>query len=155
MYLFDAQRFSHKVYAMLDAFQSRHRYVVWLDCDIEVIKRFGQSLIKRLLDGEMCAYLGRNGCYTETGVLAFDTHHEDFPEFEKRFRSFYDDRYIYMLDTFIDCMAFDHARQGLSQKNLTPEAMGMMDVFSTSPVSPYMVHNKGQGHGQYKGGKSE
>ena len=142
-YLFDARRFCHKVYAQLDAFESRHRYVVWLDGDVVIKKKFGVRFIKRLLDGEMCAYLGRERSYTETGFIAFDTHHPDFPEFKKLYRNWYDLRYIFMLPYWIDCMAFDASKHGLSGKNLTPEGKGMMDVFVTSPLAPYMDHDKG------------
>ena len=148
-FLFDAQRFSHKVYALLDAFQSKHRYVVWLDADIVVKKRFGQKLIKRCLDGHMCAYLGRQGCYTETGFIAFDTHHPDFPEFEKLYREMYDLRYIFLEKWWVDCVAFDVARNGKGN-NLTPAAIGMVSVFEDAPIGEYFDHFKGQGHGKYR-----
>jgi hypothetical protein len=150
-YLFDAQRFCHKVYAMLDAFQSRHRYVVWIDADTEATAKFGQTRIKSLIDGKMCAFLGRRGSYTETGFIAFDTHHHDFPEFEKRFREFYDKRYLFLLDYWIDCTAFDASIANLETNNLTPEAAGMMNVFDRSVVGKFLRHDKGQGHGKYRG----
>ena len=142
-YLFDAQRFCHKVYAQLDAFESRHRYVVWLDADVVITKKWGQRFIKTLLDGEMCAFLGRNQSYTETGFIAFDTRHPDFPEFKRLYREWYDLRYIFMLPYWIDCLAFDASKHGLSGKNLTPDALGMADVFSQSILKDYMVHDKG------------
>ena len=154
-YLFDANRFCHKVYAQLDAFKSRHRYVIWLDADCVVRKRFGPTLIKKLLDGHMCAYLGRQGCYTETGFIAFDTHHPDFPEFEKRYREIYDKKYLFLADYWIDCIAFDVAIQGLSANNMTPEAVGMVDVFSKSTIGEFIAHHKGQGHSKYRGANGE
>jgi hypothetical protein len=143
IYLFDAQRFCHKVYAQLDAFESNHRYVVWLDADVVVKKKWGQKFIKTILDGQMCAFLGRNQSYTETGFIAFDTHHPDFPEFKKRYREWYDKRYLFMLPYWIDCLAFDASKHELSQKNLTPNALGMADVFSQSILKDYMEHDKG------------
>lgn len=142
-YIFDARRFCHKVYAQLDAFESKHRYVVWLDADVVVKKKFGEKFIKDLLDGEMCAFLGRAQSYTETGFIAFDTHHPDFKEFKKRYREWYDKRYLYMLPYWIDCLAFDASKHELSQKNLTPNAQGMMDVFSQSHLKEYFDHDKG------------
>ena len=142
-YIFDARKFCHKVYAQLDAFESRHRYVVWLDADVVAKKKFGEKFIKNLLDGEMCAFLGRQHSYTETGFIVFDTHHPDFPEFKKRYREWYDKRYLYMLPYWIDCMAFDASKHELSQKNLTPNAQGMMDVFSQSDLKEYFDHDKG------------
>lgn len=142
-YLFDAQRFCHKVYAQLDAFNSRHRYVVWLDADVFVKKPFGEKFIKILLNGEMCAFLGRQGSYTETGFIAFDTHHPDFIKFKQRYRDWYDKRHIFLLPYFIDCLVFDASRYGLSGNNLTPDARGMMDVFSQSLLADYFDHDKG------------
>jgi hypothetical protein len=149
-YLFDAQRFCHKVYAMLDAFESRHRYVVWIDADTVFKRRLGQKFLINLLSGKMCAYLGRQGSYTETGFLVFDTHHSDFSEFKKRLRDLYDKRYLFMLDYWIDCLAIDAAMLGLSGNNLTPGATGMVNVFTQSPISDYIDHDKGQGHGKYR-----
>lgn len=149
-YLYDAGRFAHKVYAQLDAFESDERYVVWLDADTVIKKPFDSSFLENLLNDKMCAYLGRKGTYTETGFLIFDTEHEDFPAFEKRYREMYDDRILFMLMYWIDCCAFDTSIQGLEVENLTPDAAGMVDVFSLSPLADYIEHNKGQGHGKYR-----
>ena len=141
-YLFDARRFSHKVYAQLDAFEDS-RYVVWLDADIVIKKEITKSFLKRLLKETMCAYLGRNGCYTETGFLIFDTKHPDFDTFKNRYAKYYDERLLFTLPYWIDCLAFDHARHGLECRNLTPDVSGMVDVFSRSPLKDHMQHDKG------------
>ena len=54
-----------------------------------------------------------------------------------------------MLDYWIDCLAFDMARSDLSGRNLTPQGVGMVNVFPLSPLAEYMDHNKGQGHDKY------
>jgi len=142
-YLFDARKFAHKVYAQLDAFESKHRYVVWLDADIVVTGELTANFIKKQLRDGFCAYLGRDLCYTETGLLIFDTKHDDFPEFKRRYREMYDKRYLFELPYWIDCLAFDTARQGLQATNMTPEVAGMVDVFSRSPFKDILTHNKG------------
>jgi hypothetical protein len=149
-WLFDAARFCHKVYAMLDAFESEHRYVVWLDIDIEFTKEFNDKLFKKLVNGYAVAYLGRGSTYTETGCLIFDTEHPDFEEFKNRVRTIYDERLIFAMEYYIDCTVIDAAMYGLHCKNLTPHSNGMVDVFSESPLSDYMTHNKGQGHDKYR-----
>lgn len=143
-YLYDARRFAHKVYAQLDAFNSDHRYVVWLDADVVVTAELTEDFLKGLLDGGFCAFLGRDLTYTETGFLIFDILHDDFPEFHRRYRDLYDNRRLFSLPYWIDCLAFDTSRQGLNATNLTPEAAGMIDVFSRSPLKDVMHHNKGQ-----------
>jgi hypothetical protein len=92
----------------------------------------------------MCAFLGRRESYTETGFIAFDTHHPDFSEFRLRYSDYYLKRHIVLLPYWIDCLAFDAAKHELSQKNLSPEGRGMEDVFSQSPLSEYMQHDKGE-----------
>lgn len=141
-YLFDAGKFSHKVFAQLDAFE-HERYVVWLDADIVVTDKLTRNFLKKLLQGCFCAYLGRDGCYTETGFLVFDTHHDDFPVFKQRYADYYNKRYLFQLPYWIDCLAFDGARKGLEARNLTPEVKGMVDVFSRSPLKDILIHNKG------------
>jgi len=152
-YLFDAQRFSHKVYAMLDAFESEHRYVVWLDIDLVFKKKFTANFFKKLVKDHCVAYLGRGGTYTETGCVIFDTEHPDFETFKHRLADLYNNRNIFKLPIYIDCMAIDVSMEGLEVKNLTPDVVGMVDVFSQSPLDEIMDHNKGQGHGQYRRGK--
>jgi hypothetical protein len=148
-YLFDARRFSHKVFAMLDAFESGSKYVVWVDADMVYTNKLTARFVKRLLDGEMCAYLGRNKCYTETGFLAFNTQHPDFAELKKRLTALYIDRLLFILDYWIDCTAFDQARRDLSGANLTPDAMGMINVFDLSPLASIMTHKKGSNFDRY------
>lgn len=142
-YLYDIRRFSHKVYAQLDAFKLEHRYIVWLDGDVVVKQNLTKPFLKRLLNGGFCAFLGRQGCYTETGFLIFDTKHDDFPEFERRYRAQYDQKLLLLQQYWIDCIAFDVSRHGLEANNLTPEVYGMVNVFDKSPLAPYMEHRKG------------
>jgi hypothetical protein len=143
VYLFDIKRFSHKVYAQLDAFESNHRYIVWLDADVIITGELKQYFLKKLVKGYLCAYLGRQDCYTETGFIIFDTKHEDFPEFKRRYRAMYDDGELFLQNNWTDCLAFDASRKGLMARNLTPEVRGMVDVFSQSPLNDVMTHDKG------------
>ena len=142
-YLFMAGKFSHKVYAQLDAFKSGHRYVVWLDADIVVTGKITAPFLKRLVQDYFCAYLGRQDCHTETGFLIFDTKHPDFPTFIERYAAMYNERRLFMLPYWTDCHAFDKSRKGLQAINLTPDAEGIMDVFGQSPIGHLMRHNKG------------
>ena len=142
-YLFDAVKFSHKVYAQLDAFKSGHRYVVWFDADVVFKSELTARFLKKLVRDHFCAYLGRNGCYTETGFIIFDTKHPDFPEFVKRYAEFYNERYLFLLDYWIDCTAFDKSRKGLQARNLTPDVTGMVSVFDKSPLKDICEHDKG------------
>ena len=142
-YHFNVRKFSHKVYAQLDAFESRHRYVVWLDGDIVFQKELKASFLKKLVKDHMCAYLGRQDCYTETGFLIFDTKHEDFPQFKQEYSDCYNKRYYTQFQCWVDCIAFDISRKGLQCRNLTPEVYGMVSVFDKSPLKDICEHDKG------------
>ena len=142
-YLYNAAKFSHKVYAQLDAFESGERYIVWLDGDIVFKKALTKNFLKKLVRGYFCAYLGRTNFYTETGFLIFDTQHDDFPLFKKRYRKVYDERTLFSLEYWIDCLAFDESRRGLAARNLTPDVEGLVDVFSRGPLKDICLHNKG------------
>lgn len=141
-FLFDAQRFCHKAYAMLDAFESGG-IVVWFDADVIFKAPITEELIRTWLDGKMCAYLGRIGSYAETGFLAFDTTHPDFPTYQDRFRQQYDLRHLFLNPFWIDCQAFEISANGLPGNNLSPTARGMGDAFSQSPLRDYAEHLKG------------
>ena len=142
-YLFQAKKFSHKVYAQLDAFKSRHRYIVWLDMDILVTAEVTEGFLKGLVEDHFCAYLGRKESHTESGFLIFDTKHPDFLAFVEIYAAQYNERKLFLLEYWTDCHAFDHARDGLKANNLTPDAEGICDVFSKSPLKDLMIHNKG------------
>lgn len=143
-YLFDARKFSNKVFAQVDAFNdAEERYIVWVDGDVLFHADFDAKFFKDLVKGYFCAYLGRGKTYTETGMIIFDMDHPDFDEFAKRYESFYLDRTLFLLPYWIDCLAFDTARQGLEAKDLTPEVSGMVDVFSRSPLAEICSHDKG------------
>lgn len=142
-YLWNAQKFSHKVFAQLDAFERDDKYVLWLDADVVLKKKVPTSFLKNMVKKSFVAYLGRGDVYSETGFLLFNTEHPDFDTFKERYASYYRDRYIFRLPYWIDCMAFDAARKGLQANNLTPGVEGMVDVFSRSRLDDYMQHDKG------------
>ncbi len=142
-YHFEVSKFSHKVYAQLDAFESGHRYIVWLDADIVFKDELKSSFLKNLVKGYMCAYLGRRECYSETGFIIFDTKHDDFEKFRQEYSDCYNKRYIYQFQCWIDCLAFDYSRKKLQCRNLTPEVHGMVSVFDKSPLKDICEHDKG------------
>ena len=145
-YMYDARRFSHKVFAQLDAMEDYDQFW-WLDADVEMTSRVRDSLVQDITNQSFVAYLGRKGSYTETGVIAFNAFHDDFERFRKRYERCYLDPLgeggIYRLPYWTDCHAFDYARfdQG---HNLTPEGKGVDNVLRISPLANCMVHHKGR-----------
>lgn len=142
-YLWDAQKFCHKVFAQLDTFERDDKYVLWLDADVVLKKEVPVSFLKNMVKKSFVAYLGRGSTYSETGFLLFNTEHPDFEKFKERYASFYRDKQIFRLRYWIDCLAFDAAREGLESNNISPGVEGMVDVFSRSRLADYMEHDKG------------
>ena len=144
VYLYQATRFAHKGFSLINALTTTtHRYAVWLDADTVTFKEIGEHEIANWLDGHCIAGLAREGGHSETGFIAFDRWHDDFPEFLRRYKNMYHEARIFDLKHWTDCHAFDWSREGLSFKNLSPEGKGVDHVFVTSVLGEYMDHLKG------------
>lgn len=139
-FLYDVKRFCHKVFAQLLAMEENDQFY-WLDADIEMLKSPPEELIQEVMEQSFVSFLGRN-TYTEAGVIAFNKEHEDFPEFESRYRWCYEKGGIFKFNYWTDCHAFDYARNGKGY-NMTPDGQGVDNVLPASPLGEYMVHHKG------------
>jgi len=141
-YLYDAAKFSYKVFAQLDVFkESPKEEIFWFDADIVFLRPLSKWLLKGLLKDVCLAYLGRD-TYTEAGFIGFDTAHKNFPMFFHHYEDMYKKRRIFELNFWTDCHAFDEARRGIKGRDLT-QGKGMEHVFCKSPLAPYMDHLKG------------
>lgn len=138
-FLYDVKRFCHKVFAQLDVEEEKFW---WLDADVELKKQVPSELIAEITDKAFVSFLGRSS-YTETGVIAFNTHFPEFWDFSERYEKCYLDGLIYSLPGWTDCHAFDWARQGQGN-NLTPDGMGFDNVLRDSVLGEYMEHHKGK-----------
>ena len=141
-YMWDAKRFSHKVFAQLDALE-RYDRVIWIDADVVTHKEVPIDLCDSLTT-PVLSFLGREGSYTETGIVGFNKTDPDFAEFEQRYRDQYEKREIYKQRFWTDCHAFDFARQGKG-RDLTPWGRGVDNVMVNSELGKYMTHYKGNG----------
>jgi len=141
-YLYDASKFSCKVFAQLDAFRRYPGKILWLDADIVTFSDVPPDLLYRMVKGTHTCFLGRRGGYSECGFIGFDTEHPEFEFFEQRYRDMYEKEQIYTLKHHTDCHAFDAARKARG-RNLTPRGRGIEHVFCDSPLAPYCDHLKG------------
>lgn len=140
---YDASKFCRKVFAQ-DAVFDEDEHVFWFDADCIVKKMLPQELLTSLVANAPLAYLGRKRSYTETGWLGFNTSHAEFPRFRKNYLSYFTTGKIFsQLVGWHDCIAFDHARQGISGRNLTPNGRGCDNVIQDSPLGQYVAHLKG------------
>jgi hypothetical protein len=101
------------------------------------------------------SYLGREGVYTETGFIGFDTLNDKFPEFLKNYLGFIRHGWFKDFARWHDCEAFDFARvrSGISGSNLSPffkipenKKMSLedLDVMGRSILGEYLFHAKGK-----------
>lgn len=141
-YMFDVGRFAHKAYVQLETMKEADHFF-WLDADLTFYKSAPEWFLEQLLEDVALVYLGRQGAYTETGIIGFNTTHEDFRGFEDRYRAMYDNDRIYGLDAWTDCHAFDAARRGVAARNMSPEGKGVEHVFVTSAFGKFADHRKG------------
>lgn len=153
----DAWKFTRKVFAQWDVLKDYEGIVYWLDADVKVRKPVPRSFLEEVFEDKPLVYLGREGFYTETGVIGFDTRKPKFKEFLDYYINCYRSGAIFTLPRWHDCQAFDWAREmsGIEGKNLTdywkiPEGqekvvmtLKELNVFNRSVFGEYLKHYKG------------
>ena len=152
---YNANIYCRKVFAQ-DAVFDEDEFVFWIDADSVVFRHIPEDFLLDLVKDVPFAYLGRENAlgaqaYTETGFLGFNTKHPDFAKFRANYLPYFTTGRIFsQLKGWHDCIAFDHARQGIKGNNLTPDGRGMNHVLLHSVLAKYIDHlkgaRKGQGH---------
>lgn len=153
-YNYDVWKFSRKMFAQWDVLKDYKGKVLWIDADCYVRKPVPESFLESLFDKKGLSYLGREGLYTETGFVGFDTENEKFGEFLSNYMGFIKHAWFLNHKRWHDCEAFDFAREesGISGNNLSPffkipkdRSMSMddLDVFDRSNIGEYIFHAKG------------
>ncbi len=153
-YNYDVWKFSRKMFAQWDVLKDYKGKVFWVDADCYVRKPPPKEFLEGLFDKEGLCYLGREGLYTETGLVGFDTENEKFDEFLYYYMGFIKHAWFMNHQRWHDCAAFDFAREesGISGNNLSPFfkipedkklTLEEMDVFVRSSIGEYILHAKG------------
>jgi len=143
-YNFDLNKFCRKMFCQFDAFKEGGK-IYWLDADLEFKKQIPEDLLINLFKDRSLVFMGREGLYTECGVVGFDTEHEEFEIFEKRYKATLQKGLVFGLKKgWHDCYCFDWAK-GRMGNNLTPnwKKGESLDVLSKTKLGKYMVHHKG------------
>ena len=153
-YNYDVWKFSRKMFAQWDVLKNYKGKVFWIDADCYIRRPISIEFLEGLFDGKGLCYLGREGLYTETGIVGFDTENEKFPEFLHYYMGFIRHGWFIKHKRWHDCEAFDFAREksGISGNNLSPffkipkdgkMTLDDMDVFRKSIFGEYIAHFKG------------
>lgn len=144
---FDAQKFCRQGLIMahaareLDA-RGGSQLLLWLDGDVETNRQVPPRFIPSLLPhGADLAYLGREPKHSEIGFQLYRL--PNALRMAERFGELYSTGQILQHREWHSAFAFDIARMetGVRAYNVTPGGSG--NVWETSPLRSYMVHNKG------------
>jgi hypothetical protein len=149
-FMFDAVRFSHKSYCIIDASRTVSTdYMIWLDADTEILAPISKEyLISHLPDKKFVSYLGRPDRYTETGWLSFDLRNQYSKDFFDLWEWYYNTDEIYNLPAQLDCHVFDACREKLENENkivgenISPPGTGKAHF--DLRFAKYMCHYKGE-----------
>lgn len=121
-FLWDASRFSHKIFAINEALKTNtERYVVWCDSDVVWNKPVPDSFLQSMVEeGCYISYLSRAPKrHTECGFVIYDTHHEYHETFWKKMISYYDSLSLLKLKKgWTDCHVFDALIEESETKNV-------------------------------------
>lgn len=169
-YNFDAWKFTRKVFAQYDVLQGYNGKAFWIDADCVITKPIVEDLEGTgqyyELDAFMpsdcgISFLGREGFYTETGFIGFNTEAEGFKDFLDKYIGCLRRGVLFKLPRWHDCEAFDWARSfnHCKENNLSPwfdlskfpknekgqakVELEDLDVISKSVLGPYITHFKG------------
>ena len=150
----DAVRFSHKVFAVINACQTVDTdWVIWLDADTKTFAPVPDDFLPSICDpSAMACYLGRREKYhSECGWVAYNRKHPDLRSFMDRWRDLYMTGDLFRLREYHDSFVFDVLRKdfvvtrGTQFRNISPElpGKGPGHPFIASALGRYMDHMKG------------
>lgn len=150
----DAVRFSHKVFAVIDACKNIDSdWVIWLDADTKTFDTVPDSFLTSICDKRALAcYLGRREKYhSECGWVAYNRCHVELQKFINAWRDLYVSDRLFTLKEYHDSFVFDELRKQWQAEhqtyfhNLTPvmSGKGPGHPFIASALGQYMDHMKG------------
>jgi hypothetical protein len=160
-YNYDAWKFTRKVFAQYDVLKEHKGKAFWLDADCVVTRVIDEQQLSALVEDFGLTYLGRQGFYTETGLIGFNTESEGFDQFLDKYIGCLRKGTLFTLRRWHDCEAFDWARsfKHCKENNLSPwfdlskmphNASGkaimtseQLDVIARSVLGQYITHHKG------------
>ena len=167
-YLFDAVRFSYKVFAQSDS-RKYGDHIFFIDADTFFLKQIPDSWFNVCLPNSVFISLyERLGYYTEAGFLAFNNDLTDLngiklsEHFFKLYTSYYINDLIYALPAFTDCHALDATRYRfkffhkiiLEYNSYLENLLGERALYDSTKdldimkadnfINQYIVHEKGE-----------
>ena len=161
-FLFQAVRFSNKVFCVTHALKNHndYDYVVWLDADTYTFRKMPIEVLKDLLPNDtLITYLGREnpklndgGKDPECGFVGYNLHHPDIQSFADDWEKMYTEGEVFDLSWgWTDCSTLWHLskkyrREKNTKVNDIGKAAGVKGhhVFINSKLGLYIDHFKGK-----------
>jgi hypothetical protein len=147
----DVVRFSHKIFAVVDALKDHDDLGVWIDADVIPTADMPESYVRaQLPDDCYIALFKRKGTYSECGYWVVNCKHPGHGAFMEALRKMYvDDAFVdasewhdsYLMDLIIRNL---ESRGVIKSHSLTDSAAEKEDhVMALSDIARYMDHCKG------------
>ena len=160
-FLWDAVRFSNKVFCVVNAVRNSadYDYVVWVDADTYTFRPMPIGFLENILPlNTMLTYLGRErfelndgGKYPECGFVGYNLRHPEIQNFVKDWEQLYVTDNVFKLLEWHDSFVFWHlSKLFRKEKNIEVNDIGYAKgvkghhVFVNSELGLYMDHMKGK-----------
>lgn len=145
--LYDAVRFSHKVAAVVDAYEkSQADVLIWIDADVVTHSPVTRDFLGRLLpEGVALSWLWRSHKYPETGFVMFNLKHEVMPRLMAAYKHLYTEDLLFELEHWTDSHALEAAvrRMNAPWFSLSGSFHNIGHPFVNSILGSVMDHLKG------------
>jgi len=159
-FLWDAVRFSNKVFCVINAVRNSkdYDYVVWLDADTFTFRPVPIDFFEKLLPANtMVTYLGREnptlndgGKYPECGFVGYNLNHPETQNFINEWEELYTQDTVFKILEWHDSYVFWHlTKKFRTEKNIQVNDIGKWvgvkghHVFVNSELGQYIDHMKG------------
>jgi len=160
-FLWDAVRFSNKVFCIINAVRNSkdYDYVLWIDADTFTFRPVPLDFFQNLLPHDtMLTYLGREnptlndgGVYPECGFVGYNLRHPEIQNFITDWENLYKTGEVFDILEWHDSFVFWHlSKIYRKNKNITVNDIGYQKgvkghhVFINSELGLYMDHFKGK-----------
>jgi len=152
-FLWDAVRFSNKVFCIVNAVRNskEYDYVVWLDADTFTFRPMPLDFFKSILPTEtMLTYLGRGDIYPECGFVGYNLKHPEIQNFINDWEQLYKTGDIFKILEWHDSFLLWHLSKIYKEKGVMFNDIGYNKgvkghhVFVNSELGQYIDHFKGK-----------
>ncbi len=152
-FLWDAVRFSNKVFCVVNAIRNSkdYDYVVWLDADTFTFRPVPIDFFVNLLPIDtMLTYLGRETIYPECGFVGYNLKHKETLNFINEWEQLYVTGSVFKLLEWHDSAVFwELSKKFIQEKKIMVHDIGYQKgvtghhVFVNSKLGMYIDHFKG------------